>query len=915
MERLVISQNERLMLSLLELDRYRDSAEVPMSLSQEGIAKGLRTQVHNVSRALSSLEADGLVVDRLAHVRGAPRRRRAYFLTDKGRRTAESIRESVLREATAWEQDGEVEKISIAEAIKRVSLASGRAPSIIEAVDLAREGKPMTPSSFMGGSESPERPLAVTASLGRPRVGQFFGRSETLARISEALGGDAISTILVHGMPGIGKSTLLSKVFDDLSGVRPLFWHSLSPWDSDRAFADRFASFLSSCGRRSTSRALRSDASVADLYSPILSDVKGLNVVIFLDDVHKASEKLELLISMLIDAARMSRSTKLVLISRTAPAFVPKDIRQSLHIELPELDRESARQLAASSSREVGEDVLRWARGNPLLLTLISKKGGAAERRDVIGFIDSEIYSALTNGQRDVLELLSVFRHPVPLNALSQEDHEEVLALRGMSLVSERESGVWVHDLLRDYFSSRLNADRKTRAHAKAAVYCASRPEPEWKLETLFHLTEAEGWEDAAEFVVTNSESLSKDFPEETLDLIVRVSEEALGEEVLPQVLYARATLAEVVGDYTAALSDYQRSSALMSDDDPLRPLALEAFARMQAEGEHWAKSIEAHEEARSLYEEANDSEGQVREWLNLGILFKRRGDVEGARGSFTKALSIAARTENRSAQAACMNNLALLNWESGAPGDAERMFRESVRLSHAAGDHMGEGRALENFSHFCRSYVRMDEAANLLTEAASAYARAGDTVESKRARAAYAEVLADQERLADAISTCKSALADPSLSRRRGLFQERASRDAGDHALILTLTTLLRLSGEYGEARDELNKLIEDADSSGDSSLLAKGKLEAAMIAESAGDLELSSSLLSDAEKLLLGEVDREGLIAVYLRLGIVSEKMGAVDVAAKHYESAIRQAELAGNAKALTIAMESRESLSDQS
>jgi hypothetical protein len=86
-------------------------------------------------------------------------------------------------------------------------------------------------------------------------------------------------------------------------------------------------------------------------------------------------------------------------------------------------------------------------------------------------------------------------------------------------------------------------------------------------------------------------------------------------------------------------------------------------------------------------------------------------------------------------------------------------------------------------------------------------------------------------------------------------------------------------------------------------------------MIAESAGDLELSSSLLSDAEKLLLGEVDREGLIAVYLRLGIVSEKMGAVDVAAKHYESAIRQAELAGNAKALTIAMESRESLSDQS
>ena len=84
MPRPVVSQNERLLLHLLELDDHREEREVPRGASQEGIASRLGTQVHNASRALSVLESEGLVMDRLAHIRGAPKRRRAYFLTEKG---------------------------------------------------------------------------------------------------------------------------------------------------------------------------------------------------------------------------------------------------------------------------------------------------------------------------------------------------------------------------------------------------------------------------------------------------------------------------------------------------------------------------------------------------------------------------------------------------------------------------------------------------------------------------------------------------------------------------------------------------------------------------------------------------------------------------------------------------------------
>ena len=373
--------------------------------------------------------------------------------------------------------------------------------------------------------------------------------------------------------------------------------------------------------------------------------------------------------------------------------------------------------------------------------------------------------------------------------------------------------------------------------------------------------------------------------------------------------------MAEAVGDVDHAISAYERSAALLHDDDPARPVALEALARLRAENEQWTKAIETHDKARQIYERTGDSEGQVREWLNLGLLMKRRADIEGAKDAYSKALSIAAKAEHRSAQAACMNNIAMLAWETGSPGDAERMFRESVRLAHAAGDNMGQGRALENFSQFCRSFHRLDEAANLQLEASAAYARAEEIVESKRAVSTHCELLVEMGSLEEAIKACKSALSDPSLRRRRGLFKDSPLWDAGDFALAMTLVDLLRQAGEYGEARERLDEFAAEADKSEDYSLVAKGRLEAALIAESAGSFEESMSLLTETEQILVEQVDREGLIAVYIRMGTVSEKMGDLDTARTYYLGAARQAELSGNAKALAIAKESMESVSSPS
>lgn len=915
MARLVVSQNERLMLHLADLDKYRDMAQVPLGASQEGIARALSTQVHNASRALASLEAEGLVSDRLAHVRGAPRRRRAYFLTEKGHQVVNSTRERLEKSKVAYREGDETELLPLGEALRRLAVVSRQMPSFLEIVDLARVEEVITPDRFATKPEdSPEKQLALRDAHGRPKVERFFGRENELKSISKAISQKGISVVHVYGMPGIGKSTLMSKVFDDLPDEKSLFWYTFRDWDTERSFAEALSKFFSGLGVKKLSRAVSSGGVTADLYSPLTEDLKGLDVVIFLDDVHKILDRLELLLSMLIDAMRPSVGSKVVLISRIMLPFVPKDVRQGFSLEVMELDERSAKELVSSVGVEDPSAVLADGHGHPLLLSLIAGKGAAGGRRDVVDFVDSEVYSSLSTDERSALEILCVFRHAVDVEALSGIDYETVLQLRRKALVTQQEDGVWLHDILRDYFSSRVPSDRKRQSHVLAGGYCASRQEPEWKLEALYHFVRAGSWEDAIGVAVGNGEDLGGNFPVEVLELLTEIPDGAGDPLSRVQLLYLSGQLRENRGMYDEAMLDYERSALLASEEDEIRAVILESVARLQAEVSKWAKSLEAHNAALAIHEKSGDVEGTVREWLNIGVLHKRRGDLAKARESYSKALSVATKAENRAAQAACLNNMAILDWEDGAPGDAERKFREAVRMAHSVNDSAGEANALENFARFCSAFQRFDESVNLLLEASGAYLRMNEISEAKRVRLLAAETIADSGRTKDAIDSLREALSDPALKRRRGLFRSSPSIDAADAEMKLSLISLLRASGDLEKARSELESYMALVKPLADGVLSARGMMEKAMILEESGDLTAAAAVLKDIERTLTKIGARAGLIAVNMRLGVVQEKLGDLDMAAEYYGRAEVLAKREGDDRARTIAIENLTSVSNR-
>lgn len=913
MARLVVSMNERLMLHLLELERYRDEADVPMGASQEGIAHRLGVQVHSVSRALASLQKEALVVDRLAHIRGAPKRRRAYFLTEKGTKAAQAVKVDLSKRPVALEHDGKAVELEFEEAVRRIGATAGASLSFLDAVDAAASADVLKTSDF----QRPRKPLPVCEfvqrSHGRPKVEQFFGREIELRTVMEALSTEDTSAVLLWGMPGIGKSTLASLAYERLSGKKALFWYTFREWDTDSSFLATLASFLSEAGLGDTRAALVGKSVAADLFMPLLSDLAGHPVVLFLDDVQKISLSV---LPVLFDAVKMSRSSKLVLVSRSVPEYFSRTEPGNRSVELTGLDRDSAwtlaRSIGSGSTAEM-QSAVDQSHGHPLLISLMIRGGVKDAKGDVIGFIEREIYSKVSPEERWVLETLSVFRHPVPLDALGGVDYSVVSTLRKKALLTELEEGVSTHDLLREFFLAHMNPEQKRALHKTAGAFCELRPETEWKLETFYHYVEAQDWTDAKRVSNANAIELSKDFPEETLELISRIPTVDATPRERAGLVFLRGQLKESLGRKEEALADFQESLAsLGAEGDAVQNgLVLEAVARLQSEVSQWADSLSAHEKALGLYSKSGDSEGEAREWVNIGGVHRRKGDLRKAREAYSKALSIASKREDRPAQAACLNNLALLDRDEGRFRDAELRLKESVGLAHAVKDHSGEARGLENLADLFRVQLRSAEMIDLLLESSEAYRRGGELVEAKLLQAQCAESMGDQDRYEDAIPILEKALENPELRRRRGLFQRGKAYDAGDLALSAVLADLFRRSGELKRAVREMLRYNEMAGALRDRIAVAKGKMLSSMIREDEGELDLALKLLEEAGSILRSEGSSDGLIAVHVRAGAVEEKRGDMASAKRHYEKAARHAETTGNKLALALALDNLKAL----
>ncbi|MDP6864267.1 MAG: tetratricopeptide repeat protein [Candidatus Poseidoniaceae archaeon] len=637
---------ERILLHLSDFSDFMNSVEVPFALSQMGIANAVAIARSNVPRAIAGLKDQGLLIERQAHVQGVSRKRKAYFLTDTGMVLADEtwkrLREFSLR---CILPDG----LTISSTLGEVQ---DQLPFSMRPVDIIRY---LDDNGVLDvrtlSAELVERDLSkhvekqLVSSLGDlPRLRHFYGRSQELENMVNLLEARS-TTLMIPGIAGIGKTAMAAKIIESFMHRRNLLYHRCQDWDGSRALFENLADWLSNIGDPMLSEYISATpvpkpGDAADLIIDALDNTPALIVI---DDYHKVSDKAlhQMVQALSRGLVESEGDVGLVIFSRSFRPVVPmKDAEGkivSLVLPLEGLDQDSCRSLL-STFEDLDNETLLYihslSRGHPLVLELINRGASAGAFHETLeNYVNIEIFSKLSGEQKRLLGVLSVFREPIPLAALTEQDLnvDELDSLVEAGLARQADSDAYdVHDLIREFLLQSLDHQAKEKLHNKAVLWYEKQGiGPLIAMELIYHLISSSRHEDAGEIIVQQGRDLIKEGHIELLGLLEAIDLSEIQAENACRIDCLKGEVLSLLGRFDEAESAFNSARApaeAAGIQDVIADLHsnLADIALKRGETE---SSLSMHRNALELFIKMGDAVGAARSYNNMGYIMRRGGD------------------------------------------------------------------------------------------------------------------------------------------------------------------------------------------------------------------------------------------------------------------------------------------------
>ena len=657
---------ERILLHLLDYSDYKNSVEVPFSLSQMGIANAVAIARSNVPRAIAGLKDQGLLIERQAHVKGVSRKRKAYFLTDSGKNLAEDtwneLRSFPLRCILS---DGKIESSTLGE-INTILPFTMRSVDIIRYMDdnCVLDSRLLTADLIERDLSKHVEKQLVTALGDLPRLRHFYGREKELDNMFNLLEARA-TTLLVPGIAGIGKTTMASKLIERFMHRRNLMYHRCQDWEGSRAFFESVGEWLANIGDSTFADYIATTPvpKPAEAANLLINALEGTPSLIVIDDFHKVADATlhQTFQAMALGLLGSEEKIGLVLFSRSFKPVVPsKDAEgriASLVLPLDGLDSDSGRNLLSSFENLEDEQWLYIhgiSRGHPLVLELINRGASATAFHETLeNYVTVEIFSKLTAEQKRVLSVLSIFREPVSIDALSdQKLNIDVLdSLVKQGLARQVDSEVYdVHDLIREFLLRSIDEKVKIDLHNKCSSwYVKSNDEPVFTIELIFHLVCSKNMTEAASIIVDKGRSLISQGHLELLSLIDSLEQSELTGDVSTKVNHYKGEILALLGRFEEAKSAFvlAQDTASKGKDVNTQAELLSALADISLKQGNLDESLSMHLEALAIFIKVKDAIGAARSYNNMGYILRRKNDKSKALESYGEVEAILKENDN----------------------------------------------------------------------------------------------------------------------------------------------------------------------------------------------------------------------------------------------------------------------------
>lgn len=487
-----------------------------------------------------------------------------------------------------------------------------------------------------------------------PAIKYFFGREGELKEVEDFLRSKTQKILVLRGIAGIGKTTLLAKLIELFGRDRPTLFYRLYELGTRRGLLEKLAEFLSSLKKDELRKYLSEKEVELDKALRLFQEgFRGSNALIVFDDYQKASEEVKAFFSPIKDACERT-DVKIIISGRTIKLFYDRRdvVVKGLVKEavLGGLDERASKELLVYRriAEAYHERLYSITKGHPLLLELVEPE----TIDEAMEFLREEILTPLTERERKVLEIASAFRRPFPARAVEVEDigYDVIEALVEKSMLERVDNLFRENEIVKDFFYGRMMPSRRAECHRISEEFYRREGEGEALLERIYHLAVAGDQNGAARLVAEGGEGLIVGgYAKELLRLLDLLNQRSVP-SYWDQMLFLKGEALSSLGELDSALRCYSDSVAYRRAGDlrglwfPVSPVGPRAYFRaadiyLKMDKREEAMAMLGH--AMRGFEELGDREGVAQVHEALAEVHSRAGDVKRALEHLKSALDL----------------------------------------------------------------------------------------------------------------------------------------------------------------------------------------------------------------------------------------------------------------------------------
>lgn len=399
-----LTVNDKVILHLLVYIKYKTQSEVPFAVTQKGIANAIEINLSHVPRSVKRLATLELLTELKAHVQASSdlkgsttRKRKVYFLTDKGIRLGKKIRAGIEGQQILFvDMKGKSNKLRLAELAKKIKpVEHSNILSLYNFVMTEGHGDKFELGKWLDYRKPSAVNIAEPYSVKYPRIlaaipgaENFFGRDKELKTLKKGFESDDIKLIFVYGERGIGKTALVSASLAGCYQHNNILWCECQSENIFQDLLSELSKLLLLANRKSLNNYLtKTDLQYLDnerVLEILRQDLQDVGTIIIIDgiiDLDRRSGELHRFLDLFNLLIVGLPELKVILTSRTLQPMIKQleskfGSGQVQTLEVTGLDKKSSKKILALGRPKITvqefEGVYHHTQGNPLYLEMIT---------------------------------------------------------------------------------------------------------------------------------------------------------------------------------------------------------------------------------------------------------------------------------------------------------------------------------------------------------------------------------------------------------------------------------------------------------------------------------------------------------------------------------------------------------------